>query len=144
MGETRPMQPLITVKGKKEGSGTVYAHNVIQPAPGWLHMPDAKSAVFHVNILALDGESGDPDRMPGLLIETAASAAGPWWEIARWETPGDVPVNDVVGASGRAPGFAADYTNYVERFVRWRIDASALTEFDDEWALCFAIDVTLK
>jgi hypothetical protein len=82
--------------------------------------------------------------MPALLIETAASAAGPWWEIARWEMAGDVPVNDVVGASSSAPGFAAAFTNYIERFVRWKVDAGALSQYDDEWALCFAIDVTLK
>jgi hypothetical protein len=149
MGQVRYMQPLITVKGIKESSG-VTAGNVVQPVPGWLDVQNVKDALFHVQILAQDGMpvAESPGRYPKLAIETAASAAGPWATIAYWERDDTdsttlPPLNIVVGASTRAPAFASTYTNYLERFVRWRIDATALDQNDDEWAMCFGIWVTL-
>ncbi len=145
MGETRAMQPLITVKGEKNASSPPNTGNVIQPAQFWGDAKDVKDAVFHVQILAQNGEAGTPNRLPKLVLETAASPAGPWKAIREWPGTAGVPINDVVGASTRAPGFDPSPSMYLlERFYRWKIDASALNVANDTWAMCFGICVTLK
>jgi len=141
MGETRSMQPLITVKGRKDGAGPPSSSdNVVQPVEGWLNAQNARDAVFHVHILEQSGTAG-PE--PKLILETAASAAGPWAEIISWDGTAAPPINVAVGASTSAPAFSTS-TSYLERFVRWKIDADALTAVNDEWAMCFSICVTLK
>lgn len=133
MGETRSLQSLITVKGEKGGG------NVVQPVPGWGQSKGYADGVFHVHILALEASSG----VPKLALESAASPTGPWWEISSWNTPGNVPVNDVIGVSTTAPAFDTS-PNYLERYFRWKIDVSGLTSATDTFALCFGICVTLK
>jgi hypothetical protein len=134
MGETRSLQPIITVKGTKAGGA------VVQPVRGWGNAGNYTDGVFHVQILAQDGGGG---QYPKLAIESAASPAGPWAEIVSWDRVAAPPINEVVGASTSAPGYSGS-TKYLERFFRWKIDVSALASGTDEWAMCFGICVTLK
>lgn len=141
MGETRSLQPLITVRGRKDTAGPPpTSDNVVQPIQGWLNAQNVENAVFHVHILEQSGTAG---REPKLILETAASAAGPWAEIASWDGVATAPINAVIGASTSAPAFSSSL-NYLERFVRWKIDTAALSTVSDEWAMCFGICVTLK
>jgi hypothetical protein len=90
--------------------------------------------VFHVTIL----EKASTDDKADLIIETAASAAGPWTNLMTYASAAVPPVFSSFAASTGGVS-----TEQLERFVRWRVDTNNLAA-DNTWAFCFGICVTLK
>ena len=135
MKGTMPLQKIITLRGKIVTAGKGH---VSQPAPGWVDTQGAKDAAITVTILRKDGTTA---RDPKLIIETSQSVTGPWKEIMSYHTSDPAPLTSEFGVS---TGYGPPADKLLQRYLRWRIDVSALTTVGDTWALCFRACVTLK
>jgi hypothetical protein len=115
MAETFCLQPLGTFRGKLSAAKM---GSLNQPRAGWGETGNHRDATFHVQILA-HGASGT--EKPHLLLETAASPAGPWHELKEYlvspTAPPPPPAQDAFGA---AVGGANGAVSCLERFFRWR------------------------
>ncbi len=132
MGKTIAMQPMVTLRGNIPNP--VEARDIPQPAVGWVNAVESKDAVFHVTILEKTSTGNNAD----LIIETAASAAGPWTNLMTYDSGAVLPLfNSFAASTGGV------ITDQLERFVRWRVDTKDLVA-DNTWAFCFGICVTLK
>jgi hypothetical protein len=137
MGMTIALQELTTLRGKVP---TVTAMGILnQPSTGWVETEQHTDVAVATRILRFLEPVA-----PGLKlrIQSAASPAGPWWDLAVYEDPlaAVTPFDDEFSASTRA---GTGDTFKLGRLLRWQIDPSALSAAE-VWALCFQICVTLK
>jgi len=129
-----PLQKIITLRGKIVTSGK---GDLVQPIPGWVDTTGARDAAISIHIAQMLGTAG---RNPKLCIETGPSVTGKW--VTMSESTGVSPPLDLVVPVTTGYGVPSD--KQLQRFLRWRIDVSALTTVGDTWVICFSVCVTLK
>lgn len=133
MARTIAMQPIITLRGNIPTPDETL--DIPQPAPGWVDALNFKDSVYNVKILELAKSASGTVK---LVLETAASPAGPWTALKEYDSTVTKPHYDSFAATTGGTS-----TAQLERYVRWRIDTNDLAAAES-WTACFQICVTVK